>query len=107
MARSIDQTADGGFIVFGQTQSSDGQVSGNHGGQLGDYWAVRLTQQVRCFGNGAWVVRIPTWVLLSSKPPTRAMCLQAAPNPRMATLRAAMEGTMRGSSSLARTMWGH
>lgn len=56
MARSIDQTADGGFIVFGQTQSSDGQVSGNHGGQLGDYWAVRLDSAgtllwQRCLGG--------------------------------------------------------
>ncbi len=50
MARSIDQTVDGGYIVFGQTQSIDGQVSGNHGGQLGDYWALRLDS----VGNMVW-----------------------------------------------------
>jgi len=37
---SIQQTADGGFIVAGGSTSNDGDVSGNHGG--GDYWVVKL-----------------------------------------------------------------
>jgi hypothetical protein len=41
IARSIDQTNDGGFIVAGYSVSNDGDVSGNHGS--GDYWVVKLT----------------------------------------------------------------
>jgi len=37
---SIQQTADGGYIVAGYTWSTDGNVNGNHG--LGDYWVVKL-----------------------------------------------------------------
>ena len=40
-ALSIQQTNDGGYIVAGSSYSSDGDVSGNHGG--GDYWVVKLT----------------------------------------------------------------
>ncbi len=39
-AQSIQQTADGGYIVFGFTTSNDGNVSGNHG--YFDYWMVKL-----------------------------------------------------------------
>ncbi|WP_128694285.1 PKD domain-containing protein, partial [Methanoculleus taiwanensis] len=39
-AYSIQQTSDGGYIVAGETQSSDGDVSGNHGGS--DAWVVKL-----------------------------------------------------------------
>ncbi|MEO5675427.1 MAG: MopE-related protein [Chitinophagales bacterium] len=39
-AYSIDQTSEGGFIVAGQTQSGDGDVSFNHGS--GDDWIVKL-----------------------------------------------------------------
>jgi len=39
-AYSIDQTADGGFIVAGYSKSNDGDVSGNHGSY--DYWVVKL-----------------------------------------------------------------
>jgi len=38
---SIQQTADGGYIVAGTSDSNDGDVSGNHGGD--DYWIVKLT----------------------------------------------------------------
>ncbi|PHR49568.1 MAG: hypothetical protein COA32_00120 [Fluviicola sp.] len=37
---SIQQTTDGGFIVAGRSQSSNGDVSGNHGDY--DYWIVKL-----------------------------------------------------------------
>jgi len=40
IARSIQQTGDGGFIVAGSTNSNDGDVSGNRGGW--DGWIVRL-----------------------------------------------------------------
>jgi PKD repeat protein len=40
MARSIRQTADGGYVVAGYTSSNDGDVSGNHG--MEDYWVVKL-----------------------------------------------------------------
>lgn len=39
-ARSIKATTDGGSIVTGFTYSSDGDVSGNHGGP--DYWVIKL-----------------------------------------------------------------
>jgi hypothetical protein len=39
-ANCIRQTADGGYIVVGDTRSNDGDVSGNHG--LSDVWAVKL-----------------------------------------------------------------
>ena len=40
-ANEILQTREGGYIVFGQTDSNDGDVSGNHGGS--DLWAVKLS----------------------------------------------------------------
>ena len=40
-AYSIQQTADGGFIVTGFTCSNDGDVSGNHGNA--DFWVVKLS----------------------------------------------------------------
>lgn len=41
VANSIHQTADGGYIVAGESTSINGDVSGNHGGP--DYWVVKLT----------------------------------------------------------------
>ncbi len=41
-ATSIQQTADGGYIVAGSSGSNDGDVSGNHGGS--DCWAVKLNR---------------------------------------------------------------
>ena len=40
-ARSIQQTTDGGYIIAGYSELSDGDITGNHG-QL-DYWIVKLT----------------------------------------------------------------
>jgi hypothetical protein len=47
-AQSIQQTADGGYIVFGFTTSNDGDVTNNHG--YFDYWMVKLDNQ----GNVEW-----------------------------------------------------
>ncbi|OFZ00738.1 MAG: hypothetical protein A3K10_12480 [Bacteroidetes bacterium RIFCSPLOWO2_12_FULL_31_6] len=38
---SIQQTTDGGYIVVGYSQSTDGDVTGNHGSL--DYWVVKIT----------------------------------------------------------------
>jgi hypothetical protein len=40
LAYSIQQTNDGGYIVVGNSDSNDGDVSGNHGSI--DYWLVKL-----------------------------------------------------------------
>jgi len=40
MARTIEQTTDGGFIVAGYSNSSDGDVTGNHGSY--DYWVIKI-----------------------------------------------------------------
>ena len=40
-ARAIQQTTDGGYILGGQTESDDGDVSGNHGNE--DFWIVKLS----------------------------------------------------------------
>jgi len=47
-ASSIRQTTDGGFVMAGSTSSTDGDVSGNHGG--GDCWIVKLDT----LGNIEW-----------------------------------------------------
>lgn len=39
-AQSVQQTTDGGYIVFGFTTSNDGDVSGNHG--YIDYWIAKM-----------------------------------------------------------------
>jgi len=39
-ANAIQQTSDGGFIVTGESMSTDGDVPGNHGGY--DSWILRL-----------------------------------------------------------------
>src|SRR5690606_22973755 len=38
---SIQQTTDGGYIVGGHSNSTDGDVTGNHGGW--DFWVVKLS----------------------------------------------------------------
>jgi hypothetical protein len=54
IAHSIIQTSDGGLAVVGETLSTDGDVSGNHGSW--DVWAVKLSstgavQWQKCLGG--------------------------------------------------------
>jgi hypothetical protein len=56
-AYSVQQTADGGYILAGYTNSNDGNVSGNHGQD--DFWVVKLDGSgnmvwQRCLGGSAW-----------------------------------------------------
>jgi Secretion system C-terminal sorting domain len=46
---SIKQTTDGGYIVAGKTMSTDGDITGYHGGPS-DYWVVKTDQS----GNIQW-----------------------------------------------------
>src|ERR1700750_1494601 len=39
-ANSIQQTSDGGYIIAGESNSTDGDITGNHGNS--DYWIVKL-----------------------------------------------------------------
>ena len=53
---SIQQTIDGGYIISASTQSNDGDVSGNNGGQ--DVWVVKLTglgviEWQKCLGGSS------------------------------------------------------
>ena len=56
-ASDIEQTEDGGFVVFGQSSSNDGDVGGNNGGF--DYWVVKLASNGELvwennLGGSAW-----------------------------------------------------
>lgn len=42
-ARSVQQTADGGYVIAGATLSTNGDVQGNDGGV--DFWVVKLTEE--------------------------------------------------------------
>ncbi len=48
IARSVQQTVDGGFVVAGSSLSSDGDVGNNNGDS--DYWIVKLDKD----GNLVW-----------------------------------------------------
>ena len=41
-ARSIEPTSDGGYIMAGKSNSSNGDATGSHNGSL-DYWVVKLS----------------------------------------------------------------
>jgi hypothetical protein len=47
-AKSIQQTEDGGYIVSGESESVDGNVTGNHGEM--DFWVIKLDS----LGNLTW-----------------------------------------------------
>jgi hypothetical protein len=51
-ATSIQQTADGGYVIAGYSNSNDGDVSGHHGAvaQFMDYWIVKIDAT----GNIQW-----------------------------------------------------
>jgi len=40
LAKSIQQTSDGGYIIAGESDSTNGDVTGNHG--TSDFWIVKL-----------------------------------------------------------------
>ena len=40
VSTSVEQTTDGGYVVEGNTTSTNGNVTGNHGDH--DYWIVKL-----------------------------------------------------------------
>ncbi len=40
---TIEQTIDGGYVLTGTTNSTDGDVTGYHGGTLYDFWVVKLS----------------------------------------------------------------
>ncbi|MEZ4788825.1 MAG: T9SS type A sorting domain-containing protein [Flavobacteriales bacterium] len=53
---SIAPTADGGYVILGETRSSDGMVVGFHGGPLYDLWVLKLDavgniEWQRCLGS--------------------------------------------------------
>ena len=59
IAGSIIQTLDGGYIIAGHTISTDGDVSGNHGGH--DAWVVKMDavgtpQWQKCFGGSSYEI---------------------------------------------------
>ncbi|MBI2272117.1 MAG: T9SS type A sorting domain-containing protein [Bacteroidetes bacterium] len=55
-AYAIQQTIDGGYVFAGNTNSNDGDVSGNHIGGKNDYWVVKINsiggiQWQKCLGG--------------------------------------------------------
>lgn len=48
-AQCVQQTSDGGYIVSGSSNSSDGDAGGNHG--VTDYWIVKLVGNVNGVAN--------------------------------------------------------
>lgn len=57
MAKTIQQTTDGGYIIGGHTRSNNGDVSGNHGTTY-DIWIVKMSSSgiiewQKCYGGSA------------------------------------------------------
>ncbi|MFI5196108.1 MAG: T9SS type A sorting domain-containing protein [Chitinophagales bacterium] len=53
---TVQQTIDGGYVFAGTTNSTDGDVTGYHGGLLFDYWVVKVSATgsmvwAKCFGG--------------------------------------------------------
>src|SRR2546425_152260 len=56
LLQCIVQTFDGGYVIAGSTNSTDGDVSGLHDSSNGDMWVVKLSssgaiQWQRCLGG--------------------------------------------------------
>jgi hypothetical protein len=66
-AQSIQQTADGGYIVAGYTQSNNGDVSGNHG--LYDFWVVKLTNNFNLITGAAFADLNSNGIADGNEPP--------------------------------------
>jgi gliding motility-associated-like protein len=59
VAKSVIQTADGGYIVLGQTNSANADASGNHGNS--DLWVIKLDEDgtlawKKCYGGGSFEI---------------------------------------------------
>jgi hypothetical protein len=59
IASNILLTADGGYLLSGNTMSNDGDVNGNHQTSSGDAWLVKLNsvgtmEWQRCYGGNNW-----------------------------------------------------
>ncbi len=50
IAASIIQTSDGGYLIAGESYSTDGDVEGNHGSYTYDYWILKIDNS----GNIQW-----------------------------------------------------
>ena len=55
--QSIRQTFDGGYVLAGWAYSTDGEVTGNHGG--GDFWVVKISvagalEWEKCYGGSGY-----------------------------------------------------
>jgi hypothetical protein len=56
VAYAVRATPDGGYVVAGSTNSSNGDITGNHGG--GDFWLVKINstgvlQWQKCYGGSS------------------------------------------------------
>mgnify|MGYP003335654201 CR=1 FL=1 len=70
-AQSIQQTSDGGYVIAGETNSNDGDVTGNHG-QF-DSWVVKLDGNGNLQWQNHWEELVMTVEFLFSKLLTGAM----------------------------------
>ncbi len=53
-ANALLVASDGGFVIAGTTSSSDGDVTGQHGGGADDYWVLRLSST----GTKVWATAL-------------------------------------------------
>jgi hypothetical protein len=53
-ANALLVASDGGFVIAGTTSSSDGDVTGQHGGGADDYWVLRLSNT----GTKVWATAL-------------------------------------------------
>lgn len=50
IAYSVKQTSDGGYLIGGNSESNDGDVTGMHDEVYGDFWVIKLSKS----GNLQW-----------------------------------------------------